>query len=420
MESQSENASAYRWVVIASVTALTGTHLTIIYMIGLLLPDISDDLNLSPSAQGWLGSSVLLAGLFFAIPLNTLFSRYRPWRVVALLSIGVGIFALVQGWSPTLAVLLIGRVGVGLFFTATMAPRALLLQQWSTRSQLPLTSAAWIGGVDILMGIGFFITPLIIDWTGGWRNTFYFWAVVAFVMTALWIVFGRERTTTEYKRRMESQARSPLGEVLKYPELWILALGMLGSMIGAIGFQTFWPTLAEEKLGIAASIVGLTLGLNSIAAAPMDFLVNTVPTLVRKQPLILAATGLSTTAVYIGLLYADSTPVVLVLGVAEGVSRAYFPVLITMVFQLPSIKPREAGVGLALMETCIWGGGAIGPLVVGFLAQATGDLRLAIMVISLAPLTLLVSAALLAARRWSPIPQVVATETIGTDGSATS
>ena len=36
--------------------------------LGLLLPDISDELSLSPSQQGWLASSVLIANLIFELP----------------------------------------------------------------------------------------------------------------------------------------------------------------------------------------------------------------------------------------------------------------------------------------------------------------------------------------------------------------
>ena len=103
MTSQPEYIGPYRWVIVSSVTALTGAHLLIIYMIGLLLPDIVADLGLSPSEQGWLGSSVLLANLFLAIPINTLISRYRPWRIIAVMSLAVAGCGFLQGWSRRLA-----------------------------------------------------------------------------------------------------------------------------------------------------------------------------------------------------------------------------------------------------------------------------------------------------------------------------
>ncbi len=402
MASQPEYIGPYRWVIVTSVTALTGAHLVIIYMIGLLLPDMIDDLGLSSTEQGWVSSSVLLANLVMAVPLNTLLSRFRPWRIIALMSLAVAGFGFLQGWSPVLAALIIGRVGVGLCFAATMTPRALMLQQWSTQRRIALTNGAWVSGVDVLMGVGFLVTPFVLDWLGSWQGVYYFWGFVSLGLAVAWLVFGRERSSGEYRQRMDAQRDSPLTVFRKYPELWIIGLGMFGGMTANTGFQTFWPRLAEEQLHIDPKIVALTLAFQAFATAPLGFLVNAVPRFVSKQPLILAVGGLAVTASYTALLYTTDTPVVLLLGVAEGLARAYFPVLMTMVFLLPRVKPREAGIGLTFMETCIWGGGALGPVVVGFVEEAVGDLRVAIMVICFAPLVLLPVAGLLVLRRWDP------------------
>ena len=99
MTTQPEYIGPYRWVIVTSVTTLTGAHLVVIYIIGLLLPDMIEDLDLSPTEQGWVGSSVLLANLVMAIPLNTLLSRFKPWRVIAVMSVAVAGFAFLQGWS---------------------------------------------------------------------------------------------------------------------------------------------------------------------------------------------------------------------------------------------------------------------------------------------------------------------------------
>ena len=402
MTSQPEYIGPYRWVIISAVTTLTGAHLAVIYIIGLLLPDIVEDLGLSPTQQGWVGSSVLLANLVLAIPLNTLMSRYRPWRIMAVMSVAVAGFAFLQGWSPILAALIIGRVGVGLGFAATMAPRALMLQQWSTQRRIALTNGAWVSGVDVFMGVGFLVTPFVLDWLGSWQSVYYFWGVVCLGLAAVWLVFGRERPTGEYRQRMAAQQGSPLAVFRKYPELWLVGIGMFGGMTANTGFQTFWPRLAEEQLNIDPKIVALTLALQAFATAPPGFLVNAVPRFVSKQPLILAVGSVAVTGCYVALLFTTDTPVILLLGVGEGLARMYFPVLMTMVFLLPGVKPREAGIGLSFIETCIWGGGALGPVVVGFVEEATGDLRTAIMVICFAPLVILPVSGLLVLRGWDP------------------
>ena len=50
------------------------------------------------------------------------------------------------------------------------------------------------------------------------------------------------------------------------------------------------------------------------------------------------------------------------------------------------------------METSIWGGSAVGPLLVGGLQEATGDLQTALFINGLLPAILLVSAGMLYVR----------------------
>ena len=64
---QEDRVPLYRWVVIGSLTSSVGVALTVMFVIGLLLPDISEELGLSPSQQGWLGSSVIFGNLVFLI-----------------------------------------------------------------------------------------------------------------------------------------------------------------------------------------------------------------------------------------------------------------------------------------------------------------------------------------------------------------
>ena len=131
-----EPVPAYRWVVIGTLTSGVATALTSIYVIGLLLPEITDELGLSPSQQGWLGASVVFGNLIIAIPIALLLSRYRPWRVVALGFLGIGVFTLLQGWSPNVVILILARIALGISFASNQAPRALIIQQWTPASRL--------------------------------------------------------------------------------------------------------------------------------------------------------------------------------------------------------------------------------------------------------------------------------------------
>ena len=341
MQTTPESPRLRRWTVVASLTSCVGTSLSIVFIIGILLPEISEELDLSPLAQGWLGSSVLIANLIFCIPVNLVTSRFRPWRTVTLLFLGVTGSALLQSWTPVLGALFIGRVGSGLFFTSTQSPRALLIQQWIPRHRISFTNGLAFAGIDLIMGIGFLVTPQFQALAGGWRETYFIWSMILLGLTVVWMVVGGERVTEEYATRARAETSSPLNALRNYRQLWIMGLGMGGSMAAQAGFQNFWPTLAEDKLGFGAGFVGLALGATTFAAAPTDFLANAIPGLIRRRTLVLSVCSIASVISLTGMVYATSVPLALGLAVLKGFSFAFFPVLMIMVFLIPGIRPRE-------------------------------------------------------------------------------
>ena len=396
---QEERAPGYRWVVIGTLTFGVATALTSIFFIGLLLPDISEELSLSPSQQGWLGASVVFGNLVFAIPINLWLSRYRPWRVATLSFLGIGAFTLLQGWSPNFEILIVGRVGLGISFMANQAPRALIIQQWTPARRMSFTQGVVFGTIDIVMGVAFFLTPLLLDWLGGWRNTLYLMGGMGILSALVWMILGGERVTGEYRERMESQFENPLLAVLKYKQLWVMGIGMGITMVAQTAFEVFWPTFAEEGLGVSTKIAGVVFGIMQLVAGPTIFLVNAIPALARRQTLVLAACGVATVGANLGLLFVGSVPALLLMPVVRGLFSVYFPVLMLMVYQLPGIRPREVAAGIAFMQTSVWIGAAIGPLLVGFLQEATGDLRMALLATVFTPLVLVLTAAIIQGQR---------------------
>ena len=284
-----EGVSAYRWVVLGAFSSGGATALATIFVFGLLLPDISEELRLSPSQQGWLGASAVFGNLLLGIPLNEWLSRYRPRRVVALCFLGIGVFTLLQGWSPTLAVLIVGRLALGISMIATQAPRALLIQQWTPAGRLPFTQAVMFGATSVVWGLALFVTPPLLGVVGSWRNILYILGGLGILSTLLWIILGRERVTAEYSVSMESQLQSPLLNALKYKQIWFLGLAMFSGTVTITSFDVFWPTFAQKDLGVSLGIAGITVGIVLLVAGPAVILVNSVPDLARRQWWVLGA-----------------------------------------------------------------------------------------------------------------------------------
>ncbi len=394
-----------RLLVIGSLTSGHAISFSTIITIGLLLPYMTADLDLSPLEQGLLGASATLAVLFLSIPTAWVASRYRPWRVASLGLIIVSGFTLLQGWAPGFALLLLGRLGMSIAFAQTESATALLVQQWSTRKQVAPTNGMMISGGDVVIGIALLLTPFLLDWLDGWRNVMYMWAGLSFLTAMAWVVLGGERQTPEYLERFRSQQSNPLASIIKYKELWILGVGMAGGVAMENAFGIFWPTFAQQDMSVDPKIVGLGMALYMFAAAPAELFVVSLSFLQKRQLTVMVVTGVFTMATHIALLFTGSEVLVVLINIFRGFSICYFPVIITMVYQLPGIRPREVAVGLAFIYTVMNAGAALGPLVVGGIVEVTGDLQAALFVTTLFPLTLLVAPLLLKPRMNSRIAE---------------
>ena len=293
-----------------------------------------------------------------------------------------------SAWAPTFAVLLIARMGLGAIYLSTQPPRTLLILQWIPRRHIGLANSILFSILEAMLGLGYIVLPLLLVWLGGWRDTLYTCAGVCLVASVLWMILGRDRITPEYSEGMKSQVKTPLGSLFKYREPWILGLGVAGAMVGHIAFVTFWPTFTGDEYGTPIALAGLVLGLNALAAAPAILGVTTLPFFARRSPMVLIVCGLGLNLTYIGLLFTGSVPILVVLWILSGISLSFLPLMVTTIYSLPGIKPREVAVAVALVYTLLWVGSAIGPLIAGFVQEATDDLRLALIITSFGPLVL--------------------------------
>ena len=388
-----------RWLVIGPLTLVLSATFAVNLILGLLLPDISEDLDLSPSQQGWLGSSALITILVLGVPVSSWCSKYRPWRVISIAGLSVAGFVFLQAQVPNFGALLVGRVGLGFASTVSQASRALLVRQWSSQQQVIGTNGFMAGIADTFLGLALLITPFIMIWTDGWRDTLYVWAAICLVIALAWIFLGRERVTADYRESLSGQSGTPLNVIFKYRELQVLGLGTAGFITTMSAFSVFWPTLAEEKLGIEKVVIGVAFGMMFFVAAPAEVLVALLPQVARRRFIVLAVCALASSSAHLGLVFTSSIPAVLALFVVIGASISFFPVMTTMVFHLPNIRPREVAVGVSFIYTLASLGSAVGPLLVGFWQEATGDLRQALFVTVFFPLLLFASSVYLHSRR---------------------
>ena len=321
------NVFAHRWAVMGIwlVTSVSGIMMVI--AVGILLPSISAELGLTPSQQGFFGSSAFFGNLVLALPLSWWMSRYRP-KILTTITLALGaIFLLIQGWAPTFAILLIGRLGYGVATLAREPARALLMHQWFAPREFIVVNSVYNALFGIVVGGGLFATPFILAAAGDdWRAVLYTFATVATVMTILWAVLGKERAS---ENDSESSPASDgqfglIRRVLNYKDLWLSGFGFMGATMGWSSFLTFYPTLMldthQMSLNWSGAILAVGIVVGGLVGVALSYLVMSIGSGRRKNTV--QALGILMMASYFGMTLMDSIPALLIIS-ALKIGRAH-------------------------------------------------------------------------------------------------
>ena len=97
---------------------------------------MSEDLGLSPSQQGLIGSASFWAGFALAIAVSWSLSRFGP-KALGMTALTLGaLFLFLQGWATSFTILLVGRVGFGLAGLVRSPTQSQLIIQWFRQREI--------------------------------------------------------------------------------------------------------------------------------------------------------------------------------------------------------------------------------------------------------------------------------------------
>ena len=360
--------------------------------LGILLPAISADLDLSPSQQGLLGSASHWGNIALAIPLSWATSRLSPkWLTAATLTMATGCLFL-QSFAPVFIVLLMGRLLFGISNIAQMPARALLTRQWFPPKEVILVNGASNVLFGLVVGGGLVAAPVILELTDGdWRLTLRIFGFYFAGITVLWTLLGRERTNEADQNVAASQGLDVIKRALGHRDLWIGGLGFVGSTLSFGAFLAFYPTLMLEDFGISLRLSGAILALGVLVGGIGGMAIAWAASTSGREGLFLQVLGILMIGTNVGMVLTGSVPALFILSFFNGVAWAFFPVLITVPFHLPGIRPRELAVAFTFTMMMTSVGTSMGPLITGFLQEAFDDLKLALFLISFTSITLVIA-----------------------------
>ena len=384
--------SRYRWTVISVWLFSSVSSFMVLNTLGILLPSISADLDLSPSQQGLLGSASHWGNIALAIPLSWATSRLSPkWLTAATLTMATGCLFL-QSFAPVFFVLLVGRLLFGISNIAQMPARVLLTRQWFPPKEVILVNGLSNVLFGLVVGGGLVAAPVVLDLTDGdWRITLRVFGLYFAGITVLWTILGRERTNQADQDVVMPQGLDVVKGALGHRDLWIGGLGFVGSTLSFGAFLAFYPTLMLEEFGISLRLTGGILALGVVVGGIGGMAIAWAASTSGRQGAFLQVLGVLMIGTNVGMVLTGSVPALFVLSFFNGVAWAFFPILVTVPFHLPGIRPRELAVAFAFTMMMTSVGTSLGPLITGFLQEALDDLKMALFLISFTSISLVIA-----------------------------
>lgn len=396
----------YRWVLICLYLMSNVSAQMVINTLGILLPSIAEGLDLSPSEQGLLGSAPFWSTIVLAIPIAWIGSRLSPKWLTAITLVGCALCLFLQGWAPVFAFLLLGRLLFGIFTIAQQPARAILTRQWFPPREVVLVNGLSNVFFGVVVGGGLALSPIILILLGDdWRGTLRIFAFYYVALTVLWLVMGRDRVTEEFTRG-ESQPLLPLlRSALSYRDVWLCGAGFCGATMAFSAYVAFFPTLMLQEYDVSLRVSGLALALNVVLGGIGGLAIGYYAATWRKEGLFLQVFGVVMVGSFLGMILTGSVVMIYVMSIINGVTWTFFPILITVPFNLRDIQPRQLAVAFSFVMMLISTGQALGPLLIGFLEEATGNLLLAMFVASFTPISLIIAGSTLSfGRDRTPVP----------------
>ncbi|MCZ8516426.1 MFS transporter [Paenibacillus filicis] len=355
------------WTLVVALFLASLNLRPVISSISPLLETIRSELGMSASTASLLTSiPVLCMGIFSPIAAK-LGIRHGIERILAIALVFIGAGTVVRWFTPSYTFLL----ATALFAGIGIAAAGPLLSGYIKRhfpghvaSMIGVYSVAMVTGAALSAGLS---VPLQNALNGSWRSALGIWAILAVVALPAWWLFVLRPVEPNHAQTPAPQnaGRLPWGN----GRAWLLTVffGMMAIMFYSI---TAWFAPAVANMGYSKVYAGSMLTLFTFVQIPVTFL---IPMLIHRFPnrlLWLIGCALLELA---GLLLVTMSAVpwlaAILLGIGAG---GLFPLALMLPIDETS-NAQDASAWSAMTQSVGYVIGALGPILVGWIQDATAS-----------------------------------------------
>ena len=371
------------WAVILLFRAQQSSVILVSYTFGLFLPFIREDLGITPLQAGLLQGVWWMTAALLSLPFGAWFSRFRPVPL-ALVSLVLGApFLFVQALAPGFWVLLLGRFCFILSHTVNTPARALLLRQWCAPHQYALVQSFGLSQHSVILALAVSLSPWLIEGLGSWRIAYAVLGGFFAAQILAWLLVAREKHAPPPPTTGDEEEQSPWLALRRFPQGWLIAVVMLFLSSTWTGMVTFLPTLWVEERNVALTLGGPLLGFLYYGLIPSGFLGGWLLTKLRSRKALLVVPALLNAVFGVVITFSEAPPLLMVVITGLGLVWVATPAIQVLPFEFPGVLPREVAVLTGLILTFMGVGFAIGPMLVGVVAQLTGSIQTGLIALSL-------------------------------------
>ncbi len=341
--------------------------------VGPVLGNISDDLQLSSAAAGFLTGLPLIAFAVFSPVAPGFAARLGLDRAlwVSLLILASGI---VLRSLPVTGFLWVGTamIGLAIAFLNVLLP-SVAKRDFPTRVSQVTGSYTATQAAFAAIGAAV-VVPVAQTSPAGWRLALGIWVGLALVAMAVLLPWlRRHRSTAAQVPTAEAGYRSPWKSALG----WQVTLFMGLQSIAFYVLMAWLPTL-EQSRGVPATTAGVHLSVFLLVSVFASLATGAILQRLPDQRLIGFTTSALTFLTFLGLAVAPDLTLLWVLLGAIGCGGLI--VIALSLFSLRTVDHPQAAALSGMAQSVGYALGAAGPVIFGALRDASGDWHLPLLV----------------------------------------
>jgi ACS family glucarate transporter-like MFS transporter len=239
---------------------------------------IAKAFHLSPVALGFLFSSFSWTYIIFVVPAGLLVDRLGTRVVAAGAIILWSASSMLSGAAASFSMLVLTRLGLGTGESAMYPTGLRVVREWAPFPERGLATATFNSGSYAGPAFGAVLVAWLVT-VLGWRGSFVVTGLLGFAWAAAWLIFFRqpekapwltpaerakilaERDVDDASRVPESAGLRTIGELLRSPSMWGVALTQGCGVYTQYLFLTWLPNYLQTQRHLTIVKSGLFTAL---------------------------------------------------------------------------------------------------------------------------------------------------------------